>query len=75
MGVGALPVEDGVSFVELKRLAARISARLGSGSSADAEFLKMLERERDMQPMNVESYTKLKMYWKLVNGLLDRLGT
>jgi len=74
LGVGALRVEDEVSYVEIKQLAERISARLGSGSSADAEFLKMLEKEQDIQPMNVESYTKLKMYWKLVNGLLNRLG-
>lgn len=70
----ALPVWDGVSLVEIKKLATRISARLGSGSSADAEFLKMLEHEPDMLPLNVESYAKLKMYWRLVYGLLDKLG-
>ena len=63
-----------MSLVEIKKLAARISARLGSGSSADAEFLKMLEKEPDMLPLNVESYTKLRMYWRLVDGLLDKLG-
>ena len=70
-----MPVENGVDMAEIKKLAAKISARLGAGASADAEFLKMLEQEPDVLPLNVESYTKLKMYWKLVMGLLDRMGS
>jgi hypothetical protein len=62
-----------VNLVEIKQLRARISARLGSGASANAEFLKMLEHEPDILPMTVESYTKVKMYWRLVLGLLNKM--
>ncbi len=67
-----MPGDDAVSLIEIKKLAAKVSARLGS--SADAEFLKMLEKEPDTMPLTVESYTKVKMYWKLVDGLLDKMG-
>ncbi len=69
-----MPGDDAVSLIEIKKLAAKVSARLGSAPSADAEFLKMLENEPDTMPSNVESYTKVKMYWKLVDGLLDKMG-
>jgi hypothetical protein len=69
-----VPGDDTVSLIEIKKLAAKVSAKLGSGTSADAEFLKMLEKEPDTMPLNVESYTKVKMYWKLIDGLLDKMG-